>query len=99
MTWPKSSGGCSSIAKIAVAGVLIAIPTAAVSVSVLTMPGFGGTSNVLGPYGMHPAQPPAAPSTDAPAPPAPAPAPAPPLVAGDYDWWSYGAGNEGAGGG
>ena len=96
MTWAMSSGVRSSTTKIAVAGVLIAIPTAGVSVPVHATPGFGGTSNTLAPYGVHPAQPPAAPSTDAPEPPPPPPA-QPPV--GVYDWWSYGAGDGGAGGG
>ncbi len=92
-----SSGVRSSITKIAVAGVLIAIPTAGVSVPVHATPGFGGTSNTLAPYGMHPAQPPTAPSTDAPEPPPPPqPQAQAPVV---YDWWAYGTGADGGGGG
>jgi hypothetical protein len=94
MTWTMSFIR-SSIPKIAVAGVLIAIPTAGVSVPVHATPGFGGAPNVLAPYGVHPAQPPAAPSTDAPEP----PPPPSPVVAPVYDWWAYGQGDGGAGGG
>jgi hypothetical protein len=94
-----SSGVRSSITKIAVAGVLIAIPMAGVSVPVHATPGFGGMSNTLAPYGLHPAQPPAAPSTDAPQPPAPPPPPPPPAPRGGYDWWTYGTDSGGGGGG
>jgi len=92
-----SFGVRSNITKIAVAGVLIAIPAAGVSVPVHATPGFGGTSNTLSPYGVHPAQAPAAPSTDVPQPPPPVPWPAQTPV--DYDWLAYGAGDGGAGGG
>lgn len=98
MTWAMSFGVRSSIPKIAVVGVLIAIPMAGVSVPVHATLGFGGMSNTLAPYGFHPAQPPAAPSTDAPAPPPPPPPPAQ-LPGGVYDWWAYGQGDGGAGGG
>ena len=91
-----SSADRSSITKIAVAGVLIAIPVAGVSVPAYATPGVGGASNTLTPYGVHPAPPPAAPSTDAPEPPSPLPAPP---QAPAYDWWSYGQGDGGAGGG
>jgi hypothetical protein len=98
------SGVRSSITKIAVAGVLIAIPTAGVSVPVHVhaTPGFGGASNTLAPYGLHPAQPPAAPSTDAPEPPPPPPPPPRPPAqppSGGYDWWTYGTDGGGGGGG
>jgi hypothetical protein len=96
VSWAMSSGVRSGITKTALVGVLIAIPTAGVSVPADATPGFAGTSNTPAPYGVHPAQPPAAPSTDAPEPPPPPPAPA---AVGDYDWWSYGAGDGGAGGG
>ncbi len=97
MTRAMSSGVRSSITKIAVAGVLIAIPTAGVSVPAHATPGFGGTSNTLAPYGMHPAQPPAAPSTDAPEPPPQPQAQAQAPVVND--WWAYGTGADGGGGG
>ena len=45
MTWAMSSGVRSNITKIAMAGVLIAIPTAVVSVPAYAAPGFGGTPN------------------------------------------------------
>ena len=54
--------------KIAVAGVLIAIPAAAVSVPAYAAPGFGGTPNTPA---VLPAPPPADPPTDAPQPPPP----------------------------
>jgi hypothetical protein len=100
MTWAMSSGVRSSITRIAVAGVLIAIPTAGVSVPVHATPGFGGTSNMPAPYGVHPAQPPAAPSTDEPEPtPPPPPSTQPPVGAGaGYDW-GYGTDASGGGGG
>jgi hypothetical protein len=95
MTWAIPSGVRNTITKIAVAGVLIAIPTAAVSIPAYATPGFGGTPSVL------PAPPPADPPTDAPAPPAPPPAPQAP--AGGYynpnDSWVYSGGDAGAGGG
>lgn len=69
--WAMSSGVRDCMTKVAVAGVLMAIPTAGVSVPADATPGFAGTSNTLAPYGVHPAQPPAPPSTDAPEPPAP----------------------------
>jgi hypothetical protein len=96
MSWTKSSGVRSSIPKIAVAGVLFAVPMAGVSVPAHATPVFGGASNPLAPYGVNPAQPPAAPATDTPDPPAPAPQRAEVPV---YDWWSYGQGDGGAGGG
>jgi hypothetical protein len=96
MNWTMPSGVRSSIPKIAVAGVLIAIPMAGVSVSAHATPVFSGASNTLAPSGLHPAQPPAAPVTDAPQPPTPAPVPA---QAPADDWWAFGSGDGGAGGG
>jgi hypothetical protein len=96
MNWTMWSGVRSSIPRIAVVGALIAIPMAVVSLPADATPAFGGASNTLAPYGIHPV-PPAAPTTDAPDPPAPAPMPAP--APADYDWWSYGQGDGGAGGG
>jgi hypothetical protein len=91
MTWARSSGVRSSIAKIAVAGVLIGIPVAAVSFPAYAAPDLGGASNVL------PAPLPADPPTIAPPPPPP---PAPPQVNYGYteDWWGW-SGDPGAGGG
>jgi hypothetical protein len=91
MTWTRSSG--VRITKIAVAGVLIGIPAAAVSFPAYAAPDLGGASNVL------PAPLPADPPTNAPAPPPPPP-PAPPQSYYGYtdDWWGYG-GDAGAGGG
>lgn len=87
MTWTMSSGVRSSIRKIAVAGVLIAGPTAAVSVPAYAAPGFGGTSDT-------PAVLPAPPPADPPQP-QPPPPPAQPSN-GEYynpndstDWWPY----------
>src|ERR1700733_14422500 len=71
MTWAMSFGVGSNITKIAVAGVLIAIPTATVSVPAYAAPGFGGTPNTPA---VLPAPPPADPPTDAPQPPPPPPA-------------------------
>jgi hypothetical protein len=99
MTWARSSGVRSSITKIAVAGVLIGIPVAAVSVPAYAAPGFGGASNVL------PAPLPADPPTIAPAPPSPqvnydscGPAW---CNSADYpdDWWGWGSDPGGGGGG
>jgi hypothetical protein len=92
MTWARSSGVRSSITKIAVAGVLIGMPAAAISIPAYAAPGFGGASNVL------PAPLPADPPTNAPAPPPPPP-PAP--VQSNYtdDWWGYGMDASGGGGG
>jgi hypothetical protein len=89
MPWAMSSGVRSNIRKIAMAGVLIATPTAAaVSVPAYAAPGFGGTPNTPA---VLPAPPPADPPTNAPQPPPP-----PPPPAGEYynpndpnDWWPY----------
>ncbi|MBV8863238.1 MAG: hypothetical protein JO082_00020 [Mycobacterium sp.] len=88
MTWAMSSGVRSNIRKIAVAGVLIAISTAAVSVPAYAAPGFGGTPNTPA---VLPAPPPADPPTDAPQPPPPPPPPAQPPV-NEYqgeEFWPY----------
>ena len=92
MTWTRLSSIRSSITKIAVAGVLIGIPVAAVSFPAYAAPGFGGASNVL------PAPLPADPPTNAPAPPPPPPPPAPVQQYYTDDWWGYGM-DAGAGGG
>ena len=88
MTRARLSRARGSIAKIAVAGVLVGIPTAAVSIPACAAPGFGGEPNVL------PAPLPAEPPTNEPAPPPP-----PPQINYTEDYWGYGhTGNEGAGG-
>ena len=88
MTRAMSSGVRSNIRKIAVAGVIIAIPTAAVSVPAYAAPGFGGTPNTPA---VLPAPPPADPPTDAPQPPPPPPPPAQPPVNQQQadDFWPY----------
>jgi hypothetical protein len=93
MTWAIPSGVRNTITKTAVAGVLIALPTAALSVPAYATPGSSGTPSVL------PAPPPADPPTDAP------PPPAPPQQNYEYynpndanDWW-YNGGADGGGGG
>jgi hypothetical protein len=84
-----------TFAKIAMAGVLTAIPIAAVSLPGYAVAKTAGAAIVL------PAPPPADPPTDPPAPPAPAPA-----SHGEYynpndydDWWYYGGAGGGGGGG
>ncbi|MGO9035238.1 hypothetical protein [Mycobacterium sp.] len=94
MTWTRSSGVRSSITKVAVAGVLIGIPMAAVSLPAYAAPDLGGASKVL------PAPLPADPPTNAPEPPPPPPAP----WQSNYgytpqDWWGYGTDASGGGGG
>jgi hypothetical protein len=84
MTWAMSSGVRSNISKIAVAGVLIAIPTAAVSVPAYAAPGFGATTNTPA---VLPAPPPADPPTSAPQPPPPPPPPVNQQEADDF--WPY----------
>jgi hypothetical protein len=84
MTRARSSGARSRIAKIAVAGVLIGIPAAAVSIPAYAAPGFGGAPTVL------PAPLPADPPTTAPEPPPP-----PPAATEPDDWWGYGQGGYG----
>jgi hypothetical protein len=93
MTWTRSSGVRSSITKIAVAGVLIGIPAAAVSFPAYAAPGFGGASNVL------PAPLPADPPTNEPAPPPPPPPPAPVQSNSTNDYWYNGSADGGGGGG
>ena len=96
MTWTIPSGVGGTIGKIAVAGVLVALPATAVCGPAYAAPGFGGTPSVL------PAPPPADPPPNPPPPPAPAQ-----HSAGEYynvndadDWnnW-YNAGADGGGGG
>jgi len=82
-------GACGSVAKIAVAGVLVGLPIAAVSVPAYAAP--AGTPSVL------PAPPPADPP--APAPPPPPPPPPPVQSNYSYDWWGYGDPGGGGGGG
>ena len=89
MTWTMSSGVRSKVRKIAVAGVLIAVPTAAVSVPAYAAPGFGGLPNT-------PAVLPASPPADPPPPPPPPPPTAAQPSNGEYytpndpnDWWPY----------
>jgi hypothetical protein len=88
MTWTLSYGVRSNVRKIAVAGMLIAVLTAAVSVPAYAAPGFGGTPNtptvLPAPLPADPPQPP----------PPPPPAAQPPN--GEYynpndpnDWWPY----------
>jgi peptidoglycan DL-endopeptidase CwlO len=87
MTWAMSSGVRTNIRKIAVAGVLIAIPTAAVSVPAYAAPGFGGTPNTPA---VLPAPPPADPPTEAPQPPPPPPPAQPPVNSQEADdFWPY----------
>ena len=92
MTWAVSSAVINNIRKIAVAGVLIAIPTAAVSVPVHAAPAIGGPPSTPA---VLPVPPPADPPTDPPQPPPPAPPAAQPSH-GEYynpndseDWWPY----------
>jgi hypothetical protein len=87
MTWTMSSGIRRYVRKIAVAGVLIAAPTAAVSAPAYAAPGFGGVPNT-------PAVLPVAPPADPPPPPPPPPTAQP--SNGEYynpndpnDWWPY----------
>jgi len=82
-------GACGSVAKIAVAGVLVGLPIAAVSVPAYAAP--AGTPSVL----------PAPLPADPPAPPPPPPPPPPVQSNSGYadDWWGYGMGDAGGGGG
>ena len=84
MTWTMSSGLCSNFRKIAVAGVLIAGPMAALSVPAYAAPSLGGAPAVF--------------TAPLPADPPPPPPPAPPVQqsTGEYynpndadDWWAY----------
>ncbi len=77
MTGARSSGSRGRIAKIAVAGMLLGLPAAAVSIPAYAAP--ADTPSVL------PAPLPADPPTNAPQPPPPPPPPAP-LREAD-DWW------------
>jgi hypothetical protein len=86
MTWTMKSGVRSNLRKIAVVGVLIFAPTAAVSVPAYAAPGFGGVPNT-------PAVLPAPPPAD---PPPPPPPPTAQPSQGEYynpndpnDWWPY----------
>ena len=80
MTGARSSGSRGRIVKIAVAGMLLGLPAAAVSIPAYAAP--ADIPSVL------PAPLPADPPTDAPQPPPPLPPkPAPDLSAGTYDWW------------
>ncbi|HWF71351.1 MAG TPA: hypothetical protein VG187_17625, partial [Mycobacterium sp.] len=90
MTRARSSGARGSIAQIAVVGVLIGIPTAAVSIPAYAAP--GGAPTVL------PAPLPAEPPTNEPEPPPHHPAPAPTQSTNEEeDWWGW-AGDPGGGG-
>ena len=77
MTGARSSGSRGRIVKIAVAGMLLGLPAAAVSIPAYAAP--ADTPSVL------PAPLPADPPTDAPQPPPPPPPPAPQQPT--YDWW------------
>ena len=101
-TGAKSFGARSSITKVMAAMVLIAIPTAGVSVSAYAAP--GGTPNTPARYGVLPAPPPADPATETPQPPPP-PTPPPPMApappVGGYNGGYYcgSCGSQGGGGG
>ena len=83
MTWTRSSDVRSSITKIAVAGVLIGIPMAAVSLPAYAAPDLGGASKVL----------------PAPPPPPPAPVQPNYGYTEDWWGYGYGDGGAGGGGG
>ncbi len=91
-TGSKSPSVRNGITKLALAGALIVIPTAAVSVPAYAAP--GGPSNAPANYGALPAPPPADPPSPAPPPPAP-PAPVQYNTSDDY----YCGGCDGGGGG
>ena len=93
MTWARSSGVSSSIAKIAVAGLLIGIPVATISVPAYAAPGIANAPAVL------PAPLPADPPTDAPAPPAPPRHQIGEELNAVQDWWVPGDAGGGGGGG
>jgi hypothetical protein len=84
-----------SITKVMVAMVLIAMPTAGVSVSAYAAS--GDSSNTPARYGALPAPPPADPATNTPQPPTPPPPPAPPV--GRNNGYYCGSCDSGAGGG
>jgi len=91
MTWAMSSGVRKHIRKIVVAGALVAIPTATVSVPAYAAPSFGDTPNTPA---VLPAPPPADPPTNAPQPPPPpaGQSPAQPPVQQQQeaeDFWPY----------
>jgi len=87
MTWAMSSGVRSNIRKIAVAGVLIAIPTAAVSLPAYAAPGLSGAPNTPA---VLPAPPPADPPTNTPQPPPPPPPAQQPVNPQEAeDFWPY----------
>jgi hypothetical protein len=101
-TRAQSFGARSSITKVMVAMVLIAMPTAGVSVSAYAAP--ANTPNPPARYGVLPAPPPADPPTNTPQPPQPPPTAAPPVAGnngGDYycGGCDGGAGGGGGGGG
>jgi hypothetical protein len=91
----QASGARRSIAEVMVAMVLIALPTAGVSVSASAAP------NAPAHYSVLPAPPPADPPTNAPQPPPPAPAPPGGQEPGPYycGGCDGGAGGGGGGGG
>jgi hypothetical protein len=102
-TRAQSFGARHSVTKVMVAMVLIAMPTAGVSVSAYASP--ASTPNPPARYGVLPAPPPADPPTNTPQPPPPPPpppAPAPPAGGyngGDYYCGSCGSQAGGGGGG
>jgi hypothetical protein len=90
MTRRKSFSTRGSVAKIAVAGVLIGIPLAAVSFPAYAAPGDAPT--------VLPAPLPAEPPTNPPEPPH-HPAPPHATYTEPEDWWGYGMDSGGGGGG
>ncbi len=88
MTRARLSSARGSIAKIAVAGVLVGLPLGAVSIPANAAP--AGTPSVL------PAPLPADPPSTAPEPPAP---PTHTYYTETEDWWGYGMDSGGGGGG
>ncbi|MGA8547545.1 MAG: hypothetical protein WB785_20110 [Mycobacterium sp.] len=91
MTRARSSSARGRVAKIAVAGVLIGIPIAAVSGPAYAAP--AGTPTVL------PAPLPADPPPNPPEPPPHHQAPPAPVYTETEDWWGYGDSGGGGGGG
>jgi hypothetical protein len=94
-TRAQSFGARSSMTKVMVAMVLIAMPTAGVSVSAYAAP--TSTPNTPARYGVLPAPAPADPPSNTPKPPPPPPSPAPP--AGGYNGGDYCGGCDGGAGG
>jgi hypothetical protein len=89
MTRARSASARGSVAKIAVAGVLLGIPVVAVSI-----PAYGAPApSVL------PAPLPADPPTNAPEPPPHHQPPSHTSHTETEDWWGYGMGDSGGGGG